>query len=332
MGPDESSGNPFAIPGAPAPAAGWHRVNGCRLYAEVRGGGRPLLIIGAASDDAEMFRPIAERLAGSAAVSGFTVVTWDPRGTGRSSREGWPCDSHTHAEDAAALLSSLRLAPAAIFGASAGGIVAVRLALRHPEFVREVLAYEPGFFRSTEAGTALLARATDAVTKHLRNHADDWAGAVSRVAARDPADNRDGAGAPAAQGPLDVPPGLEWYTERGAALAENFVRDDLPRTREGVDPVALRKSDSDIRFVFGTGSSPVFREIAETLTRARQGTGASTTGTAAPDAAAPGRQDSPGEDPDQPDAIAGAAHLPYLTPGPIVDYIRARCLPGEPVG
>ena len=119
MAPDESPGNPFAVPGAPAPAAAWHHVNGCRLYAEVRGTGPALLIIGAASDDAEMFRPIAERLAGattatesaepadSAGLAGFTVVTWDPRGTGRSSREAWPCDSRTHAEDAAGRYGAL---------------------------------------------------------------------------------------------------------------------------------------------------------------------------------------------------------------------------------
>jgi len=333
MAPDESSGNPFAPPGAPAPAAGWYDVNGCGLYAEVRGEGPRLLIIGAASDDAEMYRPIAEWLAGTAAttgpaesapgsahvsaqVSGFTVVTWDPRGTRRSSRNGWPCDSSTHADDAAALLRRLGLAPAAIFGSSAGGIVAVRLALRHPELVRQVLVYEPGFLRSTNAGTALLAHATDAVNDHLRDHPDDWAGAltaVARLAAPGRATNSDGAdddGGPG-RGPLDAPPGREWYTERGAALAENFVRDDLPCTRESIDPAALRATDTDIRFAFGTCSSEVFREIAETLSRARQRAGT--------------------PDPLLPDAIAGGAHLPYFTPGPIVDYIRARCLPEVPV-
>jgi pimeloyl-ACP methyl ester carboxylesterase len=349
MAPDESSGNPFALPGAPAPAAGWYDVNGCRLYAEVRGEGPPLLIIGAASDDAEMYRPIAEWLAGTAATtgpaesapgsapisgpgsapisgpgstpdstpdSGFTVVTWDPRGTRRSSRDGWPCDSHTHAEDAAALLRRLGLAPAAVFGASAGGIIAVRLALRHPELVRQVLVYEPGFLRSTDAGTALLGRATDAVNDHLRDHPDDWAGAlaaVARLAAPDRAANADCADDDTGpgRGPLDAPPGLEWYTERGAALADNFVRDDLPRTRESIDPAALRATNTDIRFAFGTGSSKVFRDIAETLSRARQRAGT--------------------PDPQLPDAIAGAAHLPYLTPEPIVGYIRARCLPEMPV-
>jgi len=313
MAHDGSQDNPFAVPGAPAPTVGWYDVNGCRLYAEVRGTGPSLLIIGAASDDTEMFRPIAERLVGdsraaesaeSTGVAGFTVVTWDPRGTGRSSRHGWPCDSHTHADDAAALLTVLGLAPAAIFGASAGGIVAVRLAVRHPDLVRRVLAYEPGFFRSTDAGTALLATVTLAVREHLRHNPDDWAGAlaaVARTAARDQATNQDGSDNDGGRGPLDAPPGLEWYIKRGAALAENFIRDDLPCTQETIDPAVLRASDRDIRFAFGTGSSPVFREIAETLA-----------------------------DPVQPDAITGAAHLAYLTPGPIVDYIRARCLPRPP--
>jgi pimeloyl-ACP methyl ester carboxylesterase len=321
MAPAGSPGNPLALPGAPVPARGWHHVNGCRLYAEVRGSGPSLLIIGAASDDAEMFRPIAERLAGAAAtttpapgagstgVAGFTVATWDPRGTGRSDRDGWPCDSRTHADDAAGLLRRLQLAPAAVFGASAGGIVAVRLAVQLPELVREVLVYEPGFFRATDAGTALLVRATAAVRTHLRDQPGDWAGAVSAV-------SRISAAIPVSDderrpGPLDVPPGLEWYAERSAALAENFIRDDLPRTGESIDQVALLATGADIRFAFGTASSPVFREITETLTRARRRTGG----------------DSHAAHPDEPDAIAGAAHLAYLTPEPVVDYLRAQCLP-----
>ena len=319
MAHTESPGVPFAIPDAPAPAVGWHLVNGCRLYGEVRGAGPPLLIIGAASDDAEMFRPLAERLAGSDGVPGFTVVTCDPRGTLRSSRDGWPCDSYTHADDAAALLRALRLAPAAIFGASAGGIVAVRLAIRHPELVRQVLVYEPGFFRSTGSGAALLARTADAVTEHLRENPGDWSGAeaaVTRVAALDPAVTPNHSDAPGL-GLLDAPPGLEWYTDRGAALAENFIRDDLPRTGEHLDLGALRACDAELHFAFGTGSAPVFREISEMLTRARH-------------AATPERRDSPDGETHRPHGISGAAHLAYLTPGPIADYVRARCLPEPP--
>ena len=318
MAPDESRTNPFAIAGAPTPTAGLHDVNGCRLYAEVRGSGPSLLIIGAASDDAEMFRPIAELL------TGFTVVTWDPRGTRRSSRDGWPCHSHTHADDAAALLGILGLAPAAVFGASAGGIVALSLALRYPDLVRQVLVYEPGFFRSTAAGTALLSRVTDAVGEYLRENPGDWAGAATRVAsvaAQDRSTDRavsasagaapDGSEDVRRRGPLDVPPGLEWYAQRGDALAENFIRDDLPRTEQTVDPEALRATGADLHFAAGADSPPLFREIAQALTALRQRPGTA--------------------DPREPDAIAGAGHLAYLTPEPIAEYIRARCLPAGPV-
>ncbi|MCY7289331.1 MAG: alpha/beta hydrolase [Cryobacterium sp.] len=106
MTDSESGANPFAVPGAEKPRVGWYDIDGCRLYAETRGQGPAILIIGAASDDAEMFRPIAERLTGS------TVVTYDPRGTLRSDRGGWPCDSARHADDAAELLRTLGLAGA----------------------------------------------------------------------------------------------------------------------------------------------------------------------------------------------------------------------------
>ncbi|TFC01103.1 alpha/beta hydrolase [Cryobacterium adonitolivorans] len=298
MAPDEypgnqSPGNPFAIPGSEAPVVGVFDVGGCRLYAEVRTAasppGRALLIIGAASDDAEMFRPIAERLA---AVTRFTVVTYDPRGTRRSGRNGWPCDSARHADDAATLLHRLGLVPAAVFGASAGGIVALQLALLHPSLVRQVLVYEPGYFRLTEAGSALLTRGTDAARKHLVSHPQDWTGAMTRVATE------------AAPGLLDAPTGLEWYTERGAALAENFLRDDLPRTGESIPGEALAASDADIRFVFGADSAPAFREIAQELTRLRRRPGS--------------------DDPGEPDRIAGAGHVAYFTPEPVAGYIRRR--------
>ncbi|MET1018360.1 MAG: alpha/beta hydrolase, partial [Microterricola sp.] len=149
--------NPFALPGAEPPRVGRYAVGGCSLYAEVRGEGPPILLIGASSDDAEMFRPIAERL------GGFTVVSYDRRGTLRSDRDGWPCGTARHADDAAGLIGALGLADIGargvdVFGASAGGIVAVQLALRHPRLVRRVFAFEPGYLLYSASGTALRRR------------------------------------------------------------------------------------------------------------------------------------------------------------------------------
>lgn len=281
------SRNPFALAGAEEPRVGRHDVNGCRLYAEVRGHGPAILIIGACSDDAEMFRPIAERL------TGFTVVTYDPRGTLRSSRDGWPCDSAQHADDAGELLRVLGLVKpgrgAHIFGASAGGIVALQLALRHPELVGRVLAYEPGYFQHSESGRTLSARTTESLDRHLASRPGDWAGAMAVVFA----------------GLLDAPAGLEWYAARGAALAENFVRGDLPLTAETVDAVALAGSGADIRFACGSRSHPAFREIAEELTRIRRRPGST--------------------DPDRPNVIDGSGHVSYFTPEPVAEYIRRQC-------
>ena len=109
---------------------GRYPVNGTVLYAEVRGSGPPVLLIHAGGEDAEQWRPLAERL------SGFTVVTYDRRGTLRSGRDAWPGGgSAQHADDAAGLLRALGVDDVLVFGASSGGIPALQLALG-PEHMR----------------------------------------------------------------------------------------------------------------------------------------------------------------------------------------------------
>ncbi|RZU65203.1 pimeloyl-ACP methyl ester carboxylesterase [Microterricola gilva] len=265
--------NPFALPDAEQPRVGHYAVGGCALYAETRGTGQPILLIGASSDDAEMFRPIAERL------GGFTVVSYDRRGTLRSGREGWPCDSARHADDAAGLIGALGLARVDVFGASAGAIVAVQLALRHPRLVRRVFAYEPGYLRYSASGTALRRNGTTSVDRHLAAHPGDWSGAMGA----------------ASRGLLDDPPGLGWYGERGLALAENFVSDDIPASGELADLDALDASGVEVRFAYGSASHPAFREIAAALSRRA------------------------------PDRIEGAGHVAFHTPEIIADYLRLRC-------
>jgi pimeloyl-ACP methyl ester carboxylesterase len=77
------------------------------------------------------------------------VITYDRRGNGRSPRPtGWDSTSpEEQADDAAALLEGLRVAPAAIFGTSSGGIFALATLLRHPKAVRGAVLHEPALFR-----------------------------------------------------------------------------------------------------------------------------------------------------------------------------------------
>ena len=105
-------------------------VNGAELYHEVRGSGPPVLLIMGFTGDGGHFETLAELLADE-----FTVITYDRRGNGRSPRPaGWATTSpQEQADDAAALLAALDLAPAGVYGSSAGASFALCLTIRHPE-------------------------------------------------------------------------------------------------------------------------------------------------------------------------------------------------------
>lgn len=117
------------------------RVNGAEIYYEVRGDGPPVLFIMGATGDAGHFEELADLLADE-----FTVLTYDRRGNGRSPRpDGWVTTSaEEQADDATALLDVLGLAPAAVFGSSAGAIIALCLLVCHSEAVRGAILHEPG--------------------------------------------------------------------------------------------------------------------------------------------------------------------------------------------
>jgi pimeloyl-ACP methyl ester carboxylesterase len=115
-------------------------VNGAQIYYEVRGSGPPLLLIMGLTGDAGWFVPLAELLA-----ERFTVITYDRRGNSRSPRpQSWKSTSVAEqADDAAGLLSALRLSPAIVFGNSFGAMILLELIARHPRAVRGAIAHEP---------------------------------------------------------------------------------------------------------------------------------------------------------------------------------------------
>jgi pimeloyl-ACP methyl ester carboxylesterase len=159
-----SGANPDALPDAEPPRIGRYAVNGTTLYAEVRGSGPALLLIPAGGEDAEWWRPVAERL------TGYTVVTYDRRGTGRSGREEWPGrGSVQHADDAASLLGDLGLHDVVVFGNSSAGIVALQLGLAiRAEFAAPALVFEPGYLRQVAGGDELHRRMREAAAEHLQ--------------------------------------------------------------------------------------------------------------------------------------------------------------------
>ena len=114
-------------------------VPGAHLHCEVRGAGPLLLVVGSPMGSEE-FAPLADALA-----TDHTVVTFDPRGHGRSTVDD-PDDDATaeqRADDLVALLDALGAETADVFGSSGGAVTGLALVARHPARVRTLVAHEP---------------------------------------------------------------------------------------------------------------------------------------------------------------------------------------------
>jgi pimeloyl-ACP methyl ester carboxylesterase len=185
-------------------------------------------------------------------------------------------------------MRGLGLDDVVVFGGSSAGVIAVQVAIRHPALVRRALVYEPGYLRAAQGADDVRSPVLAAIEARLRTHPDDWVGAY-RAFAR--------AAAPTA-GPLTPPAGREWYAQREELNAEAIVRDDIPiLTAEVVDEARLAATPVDVRFLHGSESGAVFRDIAARLASVRGGV---------------------------PEVIDGVGHAIYLHPDAAAAHIRQR--------
>jgi pimeloyl-ACP methyl ester carboxylesterase len=115
-------------------------VIGSNLYYEVRGSGPTLLLIHGTGGDAGHFKEVSDLLADE-----FTVTTYDRRGNGRSPKSSSQSASSVrqHADDAAALVRGLGLAPVAVYGHNAGASTLLELVIRHAGLLRGAVVHEP---------------------------------------------------------------------------------------------------------------------------------------------------------------------------------------------
>lgn len=119
------------------------KVRGGTITYDVHGplpttGRPPLLMIGqpmAAAGFATLAAHFPER----------TVVTYDPRGLGRSTRDDGRTDNDpdVQAEDLHALIAALGAGPIELFASSGGAVTGLALVAAHPEDVRTLVAHEP---------------------------------------------------------------------------------------------------------------------------------------------------------------------------------------------
>ena len=117
-------------------------VNGIKLYYEIHGTGKPLILLHGGLGAIEMFGPNLPALA-----RGRQVVAVDLQGHGRTADIDRPLSVQLMADDIAALIKHLNLTSADIMGYSLGGGVALQTAIRHPEVVRKLVVVSTPFRR-----------------------------------------------------------------------------------------------------------------------------------------------------------------------------------------
>jgi pimeloyl-ACP methyl ester carboxylesterase len=101
--------------------------------------GRPPLFMIGQPMDASGFRTLASYFPDR------TVVTYDPRGLGRSARKDGRVDNSptVQAEDVHAVIEALGAGPVELFASSGGAVTALALVAAYPENVVTLVAHEP---------------------------------------------------------------------------------------------------------------------------------------------------------------------------------------------
>jgi len=112
--------------------------------------GRPPLFMIGQPMDATGFAALAARSAER------TVVTYDPRGLGRSVRRDGRTDHtpETQADDVHALIQELGAGPVEMFASSGGAVTALAVVARYPGDVTVLVAHEPPLITLTPDGPA----------------------------------------------------------------------------------------------------------------------------------------------------------------------------------
>ena len=118
-------------------------VNGIKLYYEIHGVGRPLILLHGGLGAIEMFGPNLAALA-----RGRRVIAVDLQGHGRTADIDRPLNVVLMADDIAALVGRLELDRPDVMGYSLGGGVALLTAIRHPEVVGKLVVVSTPFRRS----------------------------------------------------------------------------------------------------------------------------------------------------------------------------------------
>ena len=130
---------------------GYANVNGIKMYYEIHGEGKPLVLIhGGGSTIQTTFGKVLSLFAKK-----YKVIAVELQAHGHTGDRDAPETFQQDGDDVAALLQQLNISKASFFGFSNGGTTSLQIAIRHPEVVDKLViasgAYQregliPGFF------------------------------------------------------------------------------------------------------------------------------------------------------------------------------------------
>ncbi len=115
------------------------RIGDIDIYYEMSGQGEPLVFINGLGMSVRDWDNQASLFSGH-----YHVLTFDPRGHGKSDKPPGPYSIELFAADTGELIRFLSLAPAHIVGISMGGMIALQLAVSAPELVRSLVIVNSG--------------------------------------------------------------------------------------------------------------------------------------------------------------------------------------------
>lgn len=128
-------------------------VNGTSLYYERTGQGPAMLFVHGMCGHADVWADQVRWFAHD-----HTCVRYDRRGHTRSGRGDAPIADALHADDVAALIEALDLAPCLLVASSGGAAIGVEVAMRHGHLLRGAVFSEPPLFcLDPSAGQRLVA-------------------------------------------------------------------------------------------------------------------------------------------------------------------------------
>lgn len=130
-----------AASSAPVSCHGYAAVDGLRMYYELRGAGRPLVLLhGGGSTIQTTFGRVIDSLART-----HRIIAIELQAAGHTNDvAGRPLTFERDADDVAGVMAALHVASADVFGFSNGANTAMRLAMRHPALVRRIV-FASGF-------------------------------------------------------------------------------------------------------------------------------------------------------------------------------------------